>query len=106
LGETSAVDWILPAVLVVAWLPWWAAGRHARFWFFVVGTVLSIMCVPAGIIAGNVEMSGVTCRPQDLCFSIWEVHWWLNASFGLVTCLVLIGFTLTIESVRALARRT
>jgi hypothetical protein len=82
------------------------AGRHIRFWFFVAGAALSILCIPAGIIASKVEMSSETCSGQHPCFSIQEVYWWFNGLLGLVTCFALVALTLTVESVLGLVRRT
>jgi hypothetical protein len=101
---TGTVGWILPALLTAAWLPLWMAGRRVRFWFFIAGFAVSIVCIPAGMIAAKMELSGTTCNADDLCFSMREVYWWVNGLYGLVTCFALVMLTLTIESVRQLAR--
>jgi hypothetical protein len=106
LGETTVVDWILPALLAAVWLPLWMARHRVRVWFLAVGVAVSILCVPAGIIAGGIQMHGATCGPQDLsCFSMQPVYWWLNGFYGLVSCLVLTVLTVLIEAVLALIRR-
>jgi hypothetical protein len=81
------------------------SGRRVRFWFLAGGTSVSVLCIPVGIIAGKVEMSGTTCKPQDLCFSMQQVYR-ADGVFGLVTCFALVALALAIESVVALVRRT
>jgi hypothetical protein len=107
LGETAAVDWILPALLAAAWLLSWLTRRRIRLWFLAVAVALSILCVPAGMVAGTAQMSGATCGPGDSsCFSIDEVDWWLNGLFGFLTCALLGFLTVAVESVMAVVRRT
>lgn len=105
LGETSAVDWILPVVLAAVWLLLWLAGHRVRVWFLAIGVAVSILCIPAGFIVARLAADGGTCGPGDLCFSLQPVHWWLNGFFGLVSCLVLAVLTALIEAVVALVRR-
>jgi hypothetical protein len=81
--------------------------RRVRLWFLAIAVALSILCVPTGMIAGSVEMSGAACGPHDLsCFSMQEVEWWANGFFGFMSCVVLSILTLAVELVIAIVRRT
>jgi hypothetical protein len=98
--------WVLPALLAVAWLLLWLTGRRVRLWFLPIAVALSILCVPAGMIAGSAQTSGASCGPNELCFSMHEVDWWFNGLFGFVTCAVLAILTLVVELVMTIVRRT
>jgi uncharacterized membrane protein len=93
LAEAEPVDWILSALLVLAWITFWVVRRRVPVWFFVAAVLLSILCVPAGLIAGEAELRGSYCRPGDLCSSMNEVHWWMDSLLGLLTTVVLAFFT-------------
>jgi hypothetical protein len=104
-AETRAIYWVLPALLTVGWLVLWLTRRRVRPWFFALAIVLALLCFPAGSIAGHAETSGEDCTPDNLCFSIQEVHWWFNGMYGLLTCGVLVVLTLGVELVLAIVRR-
>jgi hypothetical protein len=107
LGESTPIDWVLPALLAVAWLLSWLTRRRVRLWFLPIAVAVSILCVPAGMIAGSAQMSGSTCGPHDLsCFSMQEVDWWFNGLLGFVACGVLAILTLAVELVMAFIRHT
>jgi uncharacterized membrane protein len=93
LAEAEPVDWILSALLVLAWITFWVVRRRVSVWFFVAAVLLSILCLPAGVIAGEAELRGISCSPDNLCFSMNEVHWWMDSLLGLLTAVVLAFFT-------------
>ncbi|MEU7995509.1 hypothetical protein AB0B83_09240 [Micromonospora sp. NPDC049060] len=84
----SAVDAILPVLLVTVWLGL-ALVRRVSGWFFGLGGCVALACLPAGVIAGRFELGDADCTPGNLCFSADTVDWWLNGLFGLLTVAVL-----------------
>ncbi|MGC5331616.1 hypothetical protein [Micromonospora sp. DT62] len=84
----SAVDAILPALLVTVWLGL-TLVRRVPGWFFGLGACVALLCFPAGIIAGRLELGDTDCTPDNLCFSANMVDWWLNGLLGLFTVAVL-----------------
>jgi hypothetical protein len=97
---TGPVDWILPGVLIVLWLTLRRTRRGTPTWWYAVGFALVLLCVPAGAVAAAREFEGEDCTPDDLCFSIDQVHWWLNGILGLFTLGALILVTLIIGHAR------
>lgn len=93
LAEAKPIDWILSALFVLTWVTFWAVRRRVPVWFFVVAALLTILCLPAGVIAGNAELSGTYCAPDNLCFSMNEVHWWINGLLVFLTVTVLAFLT-------------
>jgi hypothetical protein len=105
LAETSPGDWILPAVLVLAWLALQATRRRVPAWFFAAGLLLAILCIPAGMLAGRAELGGIDdCTPGNLCFSATEVDWWFNGVLGFLTTGALALATLVVAAVVAAVR--
>ncbi len=97
---TRPVDWILSGLLVLVWLTLRATRKGVPRWWYALGLVLVVLCIPGGAIAAEREFAGEDCSPQDLCFSIDLVHWWLNGIMGLVTLGALSLVTLVIERAR------
>ena len=105
LAETSVGDWILPALLVLAWLILWATRRRVPLWFFAAGVILAILCFPAGMLAGRAELDSVDdCTPGNLCFSANEVDWWFNGVLGFLTTGALAIASLVVAAVIAAVR--
>lgn len=86
---TLPVNWVLPTILLLAWLTLWATRRRVTLWFFGAGLLLAILCVPAGMLAARAELNGTYCSPDNLCFSMNEILWWCNGIFGFLTTAVL-----------------
>ncbi|GAA4632914.1 hypothetical protein GCM10023196_068350 [Actinoallomurus vinaceus] len=96
--------WVLPTMLLLAWLTLWATRRRVPLWFFVAGLLLAILCFPAGMLAARAELNGTYCSPDNLCFSINEVRWWWNGIFGVLTTAVLGLATLVVTAVVRVVR--
>ncbi|MGK5743282.1 hypothetical protein [Micromonospora sp. URMC 103] len=110
LTDATPVGWILPALLVVAWLSLWAVRRRVPLWFPVLALCLAILCFPIGAMAGSAEVDDPGCTPDIRCFSITAVDWWLNGLLGMLTCAALAVLTVAAElgraAVRYLSRRS
>lgn len=105
--ESAPVDWLVSGLLGLVWIALWAVRKRAPPWFFVVGAVLAVLCFPAGMAAGRLELGGVhNCTPGTLCFSMNEVHWWWNGLLGLLTNAALGLVTVAITGAFAARRRT
>jgi hypothetical protein len=112
-GVFGPINWVLPIVLVVVWAPLWATRRRTRLWFLATALVGSVLCFPAGVIAGDAEIAahqrematGVACSPDNLCASMWELHWWLNGLSGLGIWVLLAATTIIVEMAIAIKRR-
>jgi hypothetical protein len=98
------VSFVLPAILLVAWLLLWKASRRARLWFLVIAVGLSALCFPLGFVGGGADASG-SCRPPNLCYSAQLIIMWANCFAGLLTSALLAAATLAIEGFRAYRRR-
>jgi hypothetical protein len=85
LADSKPIDWILPALLFLAWIAFWVVRRRVPVWFFVVAVLLAILCLPAGMVAGDIELRGTYCTPDNLCFSMNGVHWWINGLLAFLT---------------------
>lgn len=103
---SEPVDWLLPGLLGLAWLTLWVARKRIPPWFFAVGAILAVLCFPAGLVAGRLELGDTNCTPDNLCFSADGVDWWWNGILGLLTNAVLALVTAGITSALAVARRT
>jgi hypothetical protein len=102
---SNPVAWIVPGLLVGAWIALWLLRRPVRPWFFLAAAVLAVLCFPAGMLAGRAELEGLSCTPDNLCFSADEVDWWLNGLLGLLTTCALAVLTPVVDFVLALVRR-
>ena len=114
LSNTMVVDWVVPTLFVVAWLPLWWAGRSVRFRFFAAAIAVSILCFVIGAFAGASGSSGSSCEAyrQKDCGGLAGglgsesmISWWVNGLLGFVTCGVLAILTLVVELLLALLRR-
>jgi hypothetical protein len=102
----TPVDWLLPGLLSLAWLTFLVTRKLIPSWSFVVGAVLALLCFPAGVIAGRLELASVdNCTADNLCFSLNQLHWWWNGFLGLLTIAALGMITLVTEAVLAVWRR-
>jgi hypothetical protein len=101
----NPVALILPTILVVAWIVLWLVRRPVWPWFFVAAAILAVLCFPAGVQAARAELDGLSCTPDNLCFSADEIDWWVNGALGLVTIGGLALLTLLVDVVLPLFNR-
>jgi hypothetical protein len=101
----NPVTWILPALLVLAWIAILLLRRSVWPWFFVAAAALILLCFPAGVLAGHAELDGVSCTPDNLCFSLYKLLWWLNGMLGFLTTGALALLTLAVDLVHPAVRR-
>ncbi|MBF9134077.1 hypothetical protein I0C86_34835 [Plantactinospora sp. S1510] len=101
----NPVAWIVPGLLVGAWIALRLLRRPVWPWFFLAAAVLAVSCFPAGMFAGRAELAEPNCTPGNLCFSADEVDWWLNGLLGLLTTCALAVLTAVVDLVLALVRR-
>ncbi|MET8256035.1 hypothetical protein ACFYPG_11635 [Micromonospora sp. NPDC005553] len=83
MSVTRSADLILPVLIVATWLVLTIA-RRVSMWFFGLAAGAALLCLPAGIIAGHLDLNDGECSPRALCFSAAMVDWWLNGLFGLM----------------------
>jgi hypothetical protein len=87
LHGTSASDWVLPVLIVAAWLVLWIVRRRIGGGFFALTGVLAGLCFPVGVALGAV---GDECpRPAPPgCIAPYEWTLWMN---GILAFCAVIG---------------
>lgn len=93
LAEAKPIDWILSALLVLTWVTLWVVRRRVPVRFFVGAVLLAILCLPAGVMAGDMELRDTYCAPDNMCFSMNGVHWWINGLLAFLTAAALAFLT-------------
>jgi hypothetical protein len=94
LGPTDPAGWIIPGLIALCWLVLVAVRRTVPpRWFFPAAAGLAILCFPAGVVAAKLELSGLDCTPDNLCFSADEARWWYSGILGLAVVVALILIT-------------
>lgn len=101
--DTSAVDWLLPALMVATWLVLWAVRRGVGGRFFAIAIGLVVLCLPLGL---AVSTLGANCpRPVPPgCMSTYTWALFTNGFLGLYCWVVLLILTLLVQLAQFLAR--
>lgn len=101
--DTSAVDWLLPALMVATWLVLWAVRRGVGGRFFAIAIGLVVLCLPLGL---AVSTLGANCpRPVPPgCMSTYTWVLFMNGFLGLYCWVVLLIVTLLVQLAQFLAR--
>ena len=87
--DTSAVDWLLPALMVATWLVLWAVRRGVGGRFFAIAIGLVVLCLPLGL---AVSTLGANCpRPVPPgCMSTYTWVLFMNGFLGMYCWVVLL----------------
>lgn len=101
---TRPVDWVLPGLLGVTWLLLWPLRRGIPPWFYVVGLLLAVLCIPVGMVASALEVPAEDCTPDNLCLYDTAVTWLINGELGFITVCVLAPLTFVVMGVLLLVR--
>ena len=93
-------EWILPALLVLAWMVTWATQRRVPFWFAGAALGVTLLTFPIGAVVLDTADQPEGCTGNPGCVPEAGLTWWLNGIHGLPTLGALAMLTLAVLAVR------
>ncbi|MBN1174478.1 MAG: hypothetical protein JXA67_20085 [Micromonosporaceae bacterium] len=101
-GTTTTSMFVVPVLLVIAWLAGMVLRHRVGWRFFAAAVGASLLCFPGGAIVAHFDLLGASCPKSDpqLCASSSGATLWMDGFFGLVCCGLLLALTLAVTVVR------